>query len=155
SPTLEKSSFVASEPGLLLPPVRFSPSRRYRELQHQSLSTPSQSTGQVDLRPRTKEHPMANGHTDVEHNTNHQVRPWTVMVYMQASNSEDLDGYAVKNLLEMEKGVNEHSWVVVQIKRPWPAAPQKYVISRDRKSANDDKPAKVDSIGPSKFTDMG
>src|SRR5712671_5704825 len=55
----------------------------------------------------------------------------------------------------MEQGINEHAWVVVQIKRQWPATPQKYVISRDRKSANADKPAKVDSAGPSELTDMG
>src|SRR5262249_15840811 len=82
-------------------------------------------------------------------------RAWTVMVYMVAGDSAEMDDYAVKDLREMEQGVNENACVVIQIKRQWPATPQRYAISRDRKSASDDKPATVSSLGPSDNIDMG
>jgi hypothetical protein len=98
---------------------------------------------------------MAKARAEVQTGAKRKVRPWTVMVYMAAGDSAEMDDYAVRDLREMEQGVNEHAWVVVQIKRQWPTTPQKYVISRDPNSANGDKPAKVDSVGHSKHTDMG
>ncbi len=58
------------------------------------------------------------------------VRPWTVMVYMAAGDDADLDGHAVADLREMERGANDQVHVAVQIKRHWPELPQRYVISR-------------------------
>lgn len=55
-------------------------------------------------------------------------RQWTVMVYMAAGDTLDLDTVAVRDLKEMEKGVNEHVNVVVQINRHWPRAAQRYRI---------------------------
>src|SRR4051812_41860139 len=62
-------------------------------------------------------------------------RPWTVMVYMAAGDSAEMDDYAVRDLREMERGANEHVHVAVQIKRHWPAIPQRYVITRHGRSA--------------------
>ena len=53
---------------------------------------------------------------------------WTVMVYMAAGNSSELDAVAVKDLKEMERGVNKNVHVAVQINRDWPAVPQLYKI---------------------------
>ena len=53
---------------------------------------------------------------------------WTVMVYMAAANSSELDAVAVEDLREMERGVNENVNVAVQINRAWPAVPQRYKI---------------------------
>jgi hypothetical protein len=57
-------------------------------------------------------------------------RRWTVMVYMAAGDSPDLDAVAVQDLREMERGVNEHAHVVAQINRAWPDAPQRYLIEK-------------------------
>lgn len=58
---------------------------------------------------------------------------WTVMVYMAAGDDSDLDGYAIRDLREMERvGSNENVNVVVQINRHWPAAPQRYHVLRNR-----------------------
>lgn len=55
-------------------------------------------------------------------------RPWTVMVYMAAGDSAEMDAFAVNDLREMERGVNEHAHVVVQVNRAWPDAPQRYRV---------------------------
>lgn len=57
-----------------------------------------------------------------------EPRPWTVMVYMVADKDTDLDAVAVHDLREMERGANEHAHVVVQMKRAWPAEPQRFAI---------------------------
>ena len=59
------------------------------------------------------------------------VRPWTFMVYMAAGDSHQLDTVAVRDLKEMELGVqkNPHVAVVVQINRHWPQAAQRYEIT--------------------------
>ena len=58
-------------------------------------------------------------------------RKWTVMVYMAAGDSSELDSVAVTDLREMEKGANVHTHVVVQINRAWPPLPQRYEITPD------------------------
>ena len=63
---------------------------------------------------------------------------WTVMVYMAAGNTSDLDAVGVRDLREMENGVNDHARVVVQINRAWPDAPQRYQI-RPTKSKDDQR----------------
>ena len=55
-------------------------------------------------------------------------RPWTVMVYMVTDGDAEMDGYAVKDLREMEKGANDNVDVAIQIKRTWPDKPQRYII---------------------------
>jgi hypothetical protein len=60
------------------------------------------------------------------------LRKWTVMVYMAAENSAELDGVAIEDLREMEQGANEDVHVVVQINRAWPASPQRYQIGRPK-----------------------
>jgi hypothetical protein len=62
-----------------------------------------------------------------------KLPPWTVMVYMAAGNTPELDAFAVRNLREMENGVNDNATVVVQINRAWPDTPQRYRI-RPRRS---------------------
>jgi hypothetical protein len=57
-------------------------------------------------------------------------RTWTVMVYMAAGDSPELDAVAVQDLREMERGVNDDTYVVVQINRSWPDAPQRYHIKK-------------------------
>ena len=55
---------------------------------------------------------------------------WTVMVYMAAQLSADLDATAVRDLREMEEAtLNDAVRVVVQINRNWPAMPQRYAIT--------------------------
>ncbi len=54
---------------------------------------------------------------------------WTVMVYMAAQDSAELDEHAVRDLREMERvGSSETVNVVVQINRPWPGRPQRYKV---------------------------
>jgi len=58
-------------------------------------------------------------------------KTWTVMVYMAAGDTPDLDNHAVRDLREMERattrrGVN----VVVQINRDWPDLPQRYRVTK-------------------------
>jgi Clostripain family len=55
---------------------------------------------------------------------------WTVMVYMAAGQSHELDTVAVRDLKEMERGIrgNENVNVVVQINRHWPQSAQRYRI---------------------------
>ena len=72
---------------------------------------------------------MASERADVENSTKRDVRPWTVMVYMAAGDSAEMDDYAVRDLREMQQGANEHVHVAVQIKRHWPEIPQRYVIT--------------------------
>jgi hypothetical protein len=59
-------------------------------------------------------------------------KDWTVMIYMAAENSSELDAVAVEDLREMERGVNGNVHVVVQINRAWPAVPQRYEIRSSR-----------------------
>jgi hypothetical protein len=63
-------------------------------------------------------------------------KTWTVMVYMAAENSSELDAVAVEDLKEMERGVydnvNDNVHIAVQINRVWPAVPQRYEIRSDR-----------------------
>ena len=55
---------------------------------------------------------------------------WTVMVYMAAQLSADLDATAVRDLREMEEATLDPAVrVVVQINRYWPAMPQRYAIT--------------------------
>jgi hypothetical protein len=55
---------------------------------------------------------------------------WTVMVYMAADVSADLDAHAVRDLREMEEATLDPAVrVVVQINRNWPAMPQRYAIT--------------------------
>jgi hypothetical protein len=55
---------------------------------------------------------------------------WTVMVYMAAEPSADLDAHAVRDLREMEEAtLNSAVRVVVQINRNWPEMPQRYEIT--------------------------
>ena len=63
---------------------------------------------------------------------------WAVMVYMAAGNTSDLDAVGVRDLREMENGVNDHARVIVQINRAWPDAPQRYQI-RPTKSKDDQR----------------
>jgi hypothetical protein len=74
---------------------------------------------------------MTSEQADVETGAKREIRPWTVMVYMAAGDDAEMDGYAVKNLREMERGANENVFVAVQIKRDWPQIPQRYVIAGD------------------------
>lgn len=54
---------------------------------------------------------------------------WTVMVYMAAELSPELDAHAVRDLREMEQAtIDPGVRVVVQIARNWPADPQRYEI---------------------------
>jgi hypothetical protein len=54
---------------------------------------------------------------------------WTVMVYMAASDSPELDAHAVRDLQEMERAkIDPNVNVFVQIDRHWPALPQRYVV---------------------------
>jgi hypothetical protein len=63
------------------------------------------------------------------------------MVFMAAADSAELDAFAVRDLREMERGINaEHTNVVVQMNRSWPDTPQRYEV---RRSAVD--PARGDS----------
>ena len=68
--------------------------------------------------------------------TERRRKTWTVMVYMAAENSSELDAVAVEDLKEMEQGVynNAHDGVhvAVQINRAWPAVPQRYEIRSDQ-----------------------
>jgi hypothetical protein len=79
------------------------------------------------------------------------VRPWTVMVYMVAGDSAEMDDYAVRDLREMERGANEHVHVAVQIKRHWPDIPQRFVIA-DRGAS---RKAPLHSVATAKNVDMG
>ena len=56
------------------------------------------------------------------------MKKWLIMVYMQASDTSQLDALAVQDLLEMEDGLREnpHVEVLVQIRRRWPGVPQRY-----------------------------
>jgi hypothetical protein len=58
------------------------------------------------------------------------TKKWTVMVYMAAGQSHELDTVAVRDLKEMERGIrgNDDVNVVVQINRHWPASVQRYRI---------------------------
>jgi hypothetical protein len=68
-----------------------------------------------------------------------EPRKWTVMVYMAAQDSAELDEHAVRDLREMERvGSSETVKVVVQINRPWPGRPQRYKVLQG-KSELDDK----------------
>jgi hypothetical protein len=52
------------------------------------------------------------------------------MVYMAAGDNGELDGYAVRDIREMEKvGRNAALNIVVQINRAWPASPQRYRVN--------------------------
>ena len=55
---------------------------------------------------------------------------WTIMVYMAAGQSHELDTVAVRDLKEMERGVRgkDNVNVVVQINRHWPQSAQRYHI---------------------------
>ena len=56
-------------------------------------------------------------------------KQWTVMVYMAAGQSHELDTVAVRDLKEMERGIRGNDVnVVVQINRHWPQAAQRYRI---------------------------
>jgi hypothetical protein len=56
-------------------------------------------------------------------------KQWTVMVYMAAEDSLQLDATAVQDLREMERaGSGESVNVVVQINRAWPDFPQRYEV---------------------------
>jgi hypothetical protein len=59
-------------------------------------------------------------------------RKWTVMVYMAAENTTELDATAIADLREMEQGATDDAHVVVQINRAWPSVPQRYEITRDK-----------------------
>src|SRR5687767_12919214 len=68
-----------------------------------------------------------------------EPRKWTVIVYMAAQDSAELDEHAVRDLREMERvGSSETVKVVVQINRPWPGRPQRYKVLQG-KSELDDK----------------
>ena len=55
---------------------------------------------------------------------------WLMMVYMQAGDTPGLDAVAVRDLREMERGVNENVEVIVQMNRNWPDAPLRFHIAR-------------------------
>src|SRR5687768_1356250 len=58
-------------------------------------------------------------------------KTWTVMVFMAAADSAALDAFAVRDLREMERGINaEHTNVVVRMNRSWPDTPQHYEVAR-------------------------
>ena len=58
-------------------------------------------------------------------------KTWTVMVFMAAADSAALDAFAVRDLREMERGINAtHTNVVVQMNRSWPDTPQRYEVAR-------------------------
>src|SRR5690349_14427421 len=58
-------------------------------------------------------------------------KTWTVMVFMAAADSAALDAFAVRDLREMERGINAtHTNVVVQMNRSWPDTPQRYAVAR-------------------------
>ena len=58
-------------------------------------------------------------------------KTWTVMVFMAAADSAALDAFAVRDLREMERGINAASTnVIVQMNRSWPNTPQFYEVSR-------------------------
>ena len=78
-------------------------------------------------------------------------KKWTVMVYMAAENSSELDAVAVEDLREMEKGVNGNAHVAVQINRAWPAVPQRYEILSKRGKRGQSELVDVDRNG----TNMG
>ncbi len=87
--------------------------------------------------------------------TRRDLPRWTVMVYMAAGDTLDLDTVAVRDLKEMEGGVNEHVNVVVQVNRHWPRSAQRYRIQPPRRDKNE-------RLGRSEFieqlegdTDMG
>jgi hypothetical protein len=64
-------------------------------------------------------------------NSTSAEKTWTVMVFMAASDSAALDAFAVRDLREMERGINaEHTNVVVQMNRSWPDTPQRYEVRR-------------------------
>jgi hypothetical protein len=77
---------------------------------------------------------MTNERTEVRAGAKREIRPWTVMVYMAAGDSAEMDDYAVKDLREMQKGANEHVHVAVQIKRHWPDIAQRYVIAQNERA---------------------
>jgi Clostripain family len=81
-----------------------------------------------------KEHAMANTENDWRDIEPRGKRKWTVMVYMAAENTTELDAVAIADLREMEQGVTDDTpaHVVVQINRAWPAAPQRYEITHDK-----------------------
>lgn len=54
---------------------------------------------------------------------------WLIMVYMVANVDAELDVAAQRDIREMERGVNENVEVVVQVKRTWPDAPQRFHIA--------------------------
>jgi cysteine peptidase C11 family protein len=94
---------------------------------------------------------MTSERADVETGVKREVRPWTVMVYMAAGDSAEMDDYAVRNLREMQRGANEHVHVAVQLKRHWPEIPQRYVIS-----GNERRPmAQFQSTADPNDVDMG
>lgn len=72
-------------------------------------------------------------------------RAWTVMVYMAAENTSELDATAVADLREMERGVTADANLVVQINRAWPTLPQRYEITRDNSRF----------VGPADHKNMG
>src|SRR5690349_13523457 len=80
-----------------------------------------------------------------------EIRPWTVMVYMAAGDSAEMDDYAVKDLREMQKGANKHVHVAIQIKRHWPDIAQRYVIAQDGRAGK----ALLRSTAGLKDSDMG
>jgi hypothetical protein len=70
--------------------------------------------------------------------TSKERKTWTVMVFMAAADSAALDAFAVRDLREMERGINAtHTNVVVQMNRSWPDTPQRYRVAR----TEDDPPA--------------
>ena len=64
-------------------------------------------------------------------------KTWTVMVFMAAADSAALDAFAVRDLREMERGINaDHTNVIVHMNRSWPDTPQRYKVGR----STDDPP---------------
>jgi Clostripain family len=56
---------------------------------------------------------------------------WTVMVYMAAEDTAELDAHAIRDLLEMEHAaMHVDVDVLVQINRFWPQDPQRYALDR-------------------------
>ncbi len=67
---------------------------------------------------------------DKESREPEREKEWTVMVYMAAGQSHELDTVAVRDLKEMERGIrgNKNVNVVVLINRHWPSSAQLYEI---------------------------
>jgi Clostripain family len=97
---------------------------------------------------------MTSERADVETSAKREVRQWTVMVYMAAGDSAEMDDYAVRDLREMQRGASEHVHVVVQIKRHWPEIPQRYVITGDEGYGRRRPVAQLQSSDPNHI-DMG